>query len=104
MSKIDLERIHADIVSEYGNDQGGWDSDFLLKATPDEMVAYVLHFHGLAPDFNTGHDWVYRFGGWSDDFSYGDEFFDALWNLPSDVQANVFAHLCISIGVMGVNS
>lgn len=103
MSKIDFAKVHADIVREFSAEPSAWDSDFLLKATPDEMVAYVLHFHGLAPDFRTAHDWVYRFAGWVDGFSYGDEFFDEFWNLPIDMQANLFAHLCISIGVQGVN-
>lgn len=104
MATLDFVSIHADIVREFSADDGGWDSDFLLKATPDELVAYAIHFHGLAPDFNTAHDWVYLFSGWVDGFSYGDEFFDEFWNLSRDMQATVFAHLCISIAVMGVQS
>lgn len=93
----DLVRIHADIVRCYGSDSGEWDSDFTLGCTGDEIVAYALEFHGLAPDFRTALDWVHRFGGWSVDDSFGDEYWEEMGKLSYDVQCHVFASSVIAI-------
>lgn len=97
-----MAEVHADIAREYGNEDGAWDSDFLLKCIPDEIVAYALHFHGLAPTFAVACDWVNRFDGCSDDLT-ADAFYEhTLSHAPNDVDSALFAHLCVSIYAQAV--
>lgn len=106
--KLDLAKIREDICREYGNDQGAWDSDFLLKCTHDEIIAYAIWFHGLADSFSTAHDWVAEFCGWgveSGDWEFGDRICEQVFaHTDADVQTNMFAHLCVSIYAQAVGS
>lgn len=99
---MNMAEVYADIIREYGNEDGAWDSDFLLGCIPDEIVAYALHFHGLAPTFAVARDWVDRFVGCSDDSAADALYKHAMCDAPIDVQSALFAHLCVSIYAQAV--
>lgn len=101
---MNLAKVFDDIVREYGSETGAWDSDFTLGCTPDEMLAYALHFHKLAPTFNVGLDWVFQYSPFSLGDETGDRFYNqVLCDTSGDVQAYTFAHLCVSIYAQAVN-
>jgi len=96
---MNMAEVYADIIREYGNENGAWDSDFLLKCTLDEIVAYALHFHGLAPTFAVACDWVNTYDG-CPDHATADAFYEQA--LCGEMQSIIFAHLCVSIYAQAV--
>lgn len=104
---MDLVQVRQDIVRQYslGEDRCDWDSDFVLHATTEEILAYAMSFHGLAPDYRRATLMVAEFSSLFDmDGGFADWFGHEVMagNNPPEYDAEVFAHVCISIYAQSV--
>lgn len=103
---MDLVQVKNDIVREYCADidsESAWDSDFALRALPQEMVAYAMSFHGLAPDYRRATLMVAEFSSLFDE-DFSEWFWEKLVDNgePLRYEAEVFALLCVAIYAQSV--